>query len=77
MENICNVNFGKESWSQASLPMKQHIDKVLHWCHSVMKKNRIYLEKTQKITKKTDIQNNFKKSKANFKCTLAVLVHKN
>jgi len=38
MENICNVNFGKESWSQASLPMKQHIDKVLHWCHSVMKK---------------------------------------
>jgi len=43
-----------------------------------MKKNlRIYLEKKQKIIKKTDIQNVKKKSKPNLKCTLAALAHKN
>jgi len=42
-----------------------------------MKENpRIYLEKKQKITKKTDIENVQKKSKTNLKCMLLVLAHK-
>jgi len=37
---------------------------------------RIYLEKKEKMIKKTDIQNVSKKSKSNLKYTLPALAHK-